>query len=97
MKSAHRLYKSGRIGNWSICLKKAWFNARAIKRTLEYIGEEARTYGEWLALGYEVIHGQHNVAQCLINSVRYKNQNTEVLSFFTRSQVCLIGTQPPKA
>lgn len=98
MKSAHDFYKSGRFGkDWSVCLRKAWANARAIKFTLEGIGEEARTYGGWLALGYEVIHGEHNVGQCIINSIRYMSKTTETLSYFTRSQVCVIGTQPPKA
>lgn len=97
MRNAHKLYRSGRHGDWANCIVKAWADAKTIKATVEAIGEEARTYGGWLALGYEVIHGQHNVGQCIVNSIRWINKTTEILSFFTRSQVCPIGTQAPKS
>ena len=97
MHKAHEMYRDGRFGSWSMCLRIAWSNARIIKGTLDRVGKEARTYGQWLHLGFEVIHGQHNVAQCVIESPRYKNKTTEVLSFFTKLQVCPLGVQAPKA
>lgn len=96
MTYAHRFYLDGRMGDWSECLKRAWENARIIKASVEQIGEEAKTYGEWLALGYEIIHHQKNVGQCTVNSIRWDSKTTEILSFFTRKQICLKGSQPPK-
>ena len=96
MRNAHKFYRDGRMGTFSDCLKKAWENAKSIKATLEGIGREARTYGGWLALGYEVIHGEKSVAQCLVNSVRYAKKTLETLSFFTWEQVCEKGMQADK-
>ena len=97
MVQAHKFYADGRMGDWSACLKKAWANAKTIKTTIETIGEEARTYGQWLAIGYEVIHGEHSVRQCLVNSVRYTKKTLETLSFFTWGQVVPVGTQADKS
>jgi hypothetical protein len=97
MTQAHKFFADGRMGTWSVCLKKAWANAKAVKTTIETIGEEAKTYGQWLASGYEVIHGEHNVGQCIVNSVRYAKKTIETLSFFTWGQVVPVGTQADKA
>ena len=93
MTQAHKFYADGRMGDWSACLRKAWENAKTIKTTLEGVGEEAKTYSGWVKAGFEVVHGQHTVVQCVINSIRYASKTTEILSFFTKSQVCVLGTQ----
>lgn len=97
MVQAHKFYADGRMGDWSACLKKAWANAKTVKATVENIGEEAHTYGQWLAIGYEVIHGEHTVGQCLVNSIRYAKKTLETLSFFTWGQVVPVGTQADKS
>lgn len=96
MYMAHKFYVDGRLGDWAECLRKAWENAKAVKYTLESLKSEARTYAGWIKVGKEVIHGQKTAIQCVVNSVRYANQTTETLSFFTEDQVCDLGTQPPK-
>lgn len=97
MNSAHKFFKSGRMGDWSECLKKAWHNAKVIKEALESLNEEAHTWFGWTQIGKEVLHGQKTAIQVVINSIRYASKTTEVLSFFTKSQVCDLGTQPDKA
>ena len=97
MRNAHKFYRDGRMGTFAECLKKAWQNAKTVKATVDKIGMEARTYAGWLALGYEVIHGEKSVAQCIVNSVRYASKTIETLSFFSVAQICEKGMQADKA
>lgn len=96
MYTAHKFYRDGRFGSWTNCLRMAWLRARIIKSALDGIGREAKTYSGWKEAGFEVIHGQRTVKQCVVPSVRYKNQDNEILSFFVKRQVCVLGTQLPK-
>lgn len=96
MTQAHKFFRDGRMGTFADCLKKAWENAKTIKTTVESVGMEARTYAGWLALGYEVIHGEKSVAQCVVNSIRYASKTLETLSFFSVAQICEKGMQAPK-
>lgn len=96
MRNAHKFYRDGRMGTFADCLRKAWANAKTIKKTVEAVGMEARTYAGWLALGYEVIHGEKTVAQCVVNSVRYAKKTVETLSFFSVAQICEKGMQADK-
>lgn len=96
MRTAHKFYRDGRMGTFADCLRKAWANAKTVKSTVEAVGMEARTYGGWLALGYEVIHGEKSVAQCVVNSIRYASKTLETLSFFSVAQICEKGMQADK-
>lgn len=97
MRNAHKFYRDGRMGDFATCLRKAWARAKAVKATIEReVKEEAHTYGEFLAMGYEVIHGEHAVAKVIVDSVRYVKQVTETLAFFTWAQVCPVGMQADK-
>lgn len=97
MRNAHKFYRDGRMGDFATCLRKAWARAKATKATIEEVGEEAHTYGEFLAMGYEVIHGEHAVAKVIVDSVRYVRQLTETIAYFTWAQVCPVGMQADRA
>ena len=96
MTEAHELYRDGRFGTWVECLKKAWFNAKAVKATVEALEEEAHTWFGWTLLGYEVRHGETAVAKAEVFKP-LKTKTTTNKAFFTRAQVVELGTQPPKA
>ena len=96
MTEAHKLYRDGRFGDWAECLRKAWFNAKAVKATLEAIGEEAHTWYGWTLVGKEVRHGEATVAQVVVFAP-LKTKTTTTKSYFTARQVVELGTQPAKA
>ena len=93
MTQAHTFYRDGRFGGWAECLKKAWFNAKAVKATVEALGAEAHTWYGWTLLGKEVRHGEKTVAQVVVFAP-LKNKTQTVKSYFTAEQVVDLGTQP---
>ena len=96
MSEAHKFYRDGRFADtFGECLKMAWENAKRIADARAVIDEEAHTYSGWGELGYEVIHGEHAVVKVEVYKV-YKTKITTNIAFFTREQVCEIGTQPYK-
>ena len=95
MTEAHTLYNDGRFGGWAECLRKAWANAKAVKATVEALGEEAHTWYGWTLLGLEVIHGETAKAKVEVYKP-LKTKTTTTKAYFTREQVCVLGTQPAK-
>ena len=95
MTTAHKLYRDGRFGDFAECLTIAWADAKKVVAVREAIGEENHTYYGWTLLGFEVIHNLHAVASVEVHKP-CKTKTTTKLHFFTREQVCEIGTQPYK-
>lgn len=92
MKTAHKLYRDGRFGDFADCLRTAWVNEKKVVAVRTAIGMEAHTWYGWTQLGYEVIHDEQTVAQVVI--VDTTKKGTRTISFFTKEQVCELGTQP---
>ena len=71
-------------------------NLIQIAKMVAGVSEEVNTWSGWYDLGYEVIHGSKRLFQVELihaskgDGVMYK------ASFFGRSQVVPVGTQPPK-
>ena len=93
MRTAHVLYRDGRYGeDFGECLRMAWADAKAINLAVAGY-EEIHTYYGWTLLGYEVIHGEHATVKVEIHKP-LKTKTTTTKAYFTREQVCEIGTQP---
>ncbi len=75
----------------SRALKASWANAKAFANAIKenLIDEEVHTHFGWTQLGYQVVHGSHNVFQITVIDPR-TNKGTRVQSFFTKSQVAPI-------
>lgn len=93
MTTAHELYRDGRFGGWAECLRKAWYNAKAVRATVEALGGDANTWFGWTLLGLEVIHGETAKAKVEVYKP-LKTKTTTKKAYFTREQVCVLGTQP---
>lgn len=96
MREAHRFFRGGKMGDFGMCLRKAWENAKLYRGLAEGIGEVIHTWYGWKMLGREVIHDMLNVGQIDVWDDTTKS-GKRVKSYFTFEQTCELGTQPPKA
>lgn len=90
MQAAWRLFRKG-IGSFSVALRTAWANAKAIVAAATGITEETHTWYGWKQLGREVLHGSKALYQVTIIDPATKS-GTRTTSYFGLSQVQQITT-----
>lgn len=96
MKCAWKIFRNAKM-TFSDALKMAWRNAKTIVNAMikSEIKEHMKTWYGWTEVGREVIHDSKCVLKVAIEDLKTKS-GFRTLCYFTESQTCVLGTQPPK-
>ena len=92
MLEAHRFFRGGKSGDFAMCLRKAWDNAKGYKNLAENVGRTIHTWFGWTLLGREVRHNETNVGQYDAWDDTTKS-GKRIKSYFTYEQTCELDTQ----